>query len=96
MVLQLKNASVYTGGDKASKRAIGLKEIKKITPEDLNNMSVLDFARDIFLFSFYTREMSFIVIAYLKKKDFSNGFVVTIFLRVNGCTPLHGYLLHSF
>lgn len=44
-----------------------------IPPEDSNNIPVLDFARDIFLFSFYMREMSFIAIAYLKKKDLSNG-----------------------
>lgn len=67
---------VYTGVDKTSKRAIGLKEIKKIKDLDLTNMPVLDFARDIFLFSFYMRGMSFIDIAYLKKKDLSNGFVV--------------------
>lgn len=67
---------VYTGMDKTSKRAIGLKEIKKIKDLDLSNTPTLDFARDIFLFSFYMRGMSFIDIAYLKKKDLSNGFVV--------------------
>lgn len=67
---------VYTGVDKTSKRAIGLKEIKKIKDLDLSNAPTLDFARDIFLFSFYMRGMSFIDIAYLKKKDLSNGFVV--------------------
>ena len=35
----------------------------------------LDFARDMFLFSFYTRGMSFIDMAYLKKKDLSNGIL---------------------
>lgn len=67
---------VYTGVDKTSKRAIGLKEIKKIKDLDLSRSPALDFARDIFLFSFYMRGMSFIDIAYLKKKDLSNGFVV--------------------
>lgn len=67
---------VYTGVDKTSKRAISLKEIKKIKDLDLSKNPVLDFARDIFLFSFYMRGMSFIDIAYLKKKDLSNGFVV--------------------
>lgn len=67
---------VYTGVDKTSKRAIGLKEIKKIKDLDLSNTPTLDFARDIFMFSFYMRGMSFIDIAYLKKKDLSNGFVV--------------------
>lgn len=67
---------VYTGVDKTSKRAIGLKEIKKIKDLDLNSTPTLDFARDMFLFSFYMRGMSFIDIAYLKKKNLSNGFVV--------------------
>lgn len=67
---------VYTGVDKTSKRAIGLKEIKRIKDLDLSSTPILDFARDMFLFSFYMRGMSFIDIAYLKKKDLSNGFVV--------------------
>ena len=67
---------VYTGVDKTSKRAISLKEIKKIKDLDLSSSPTLDFARDIFLFSFYMRGMSFIDIAYLKKKNLSNGFVV--------------------
>ena len=33
----------------------------------------MDYARDIFMFSFYTRGMSFIDMAYLKKKDLQNG-----------------------
>lgn len=62
---------VYTGVDKTC-----LKEIKKIKDLDLSSSPTLDFARDIFLFSFYMRGMSFIDIAYLKKKNLSNGFVV--------------------
>lgn len=53
-----------------------MKEIKKIKDLDLSNTPTLDFARDMFLFSFYMRGMSFIDIAYLKKKNLSNGFVV--------------------
>lgn len=67
---------VYTGVDKTSKRAISLKEIKKIKDLDLSSTPTLDFARDMFLFSFYMRGMSFIDIAYLKKNNLSNGFVV--------------------
>lgn len=67
---------VYTGVDKTSKRAISLKEIKRIKDLDLSTTPTLDFARDMFLFSFYMRGMSFIDIAYLQKKNLSNGFVV--------------------
>ena len=66
---------VYTGIDKTIKRAIPLKAIKQIKNLDLSLQPSLDFARDIFLFSFYTRGMSFIDMAYLKKKDLANGIL---------------------
>ncbi len=66
---------VYTGIDKTIKRAIPLKAIKQIKNLDLSLHPSLDFARDMFLFSFYTRGMSFIDMAYLKKKDLSNGIL---------------------
>ena len=64
---------VYTGIDKTVKRAISLRAIKKIKDLDLTQKPHLDFARDMFLFSFYTRGMSFIDMAYLKKNDLQNG-----------------------
>ena len=64
---------VYTGIDKTIKRAIPLKAIKQIKNLDLSLQPSLDFARDMFLFSFYTRGMSFVDMAYLRKKDLSNG-----------------------
>lgn len=66
---------VYTGIDKTVKRAIPLKAIKLIKSLDLSLQPSLDFARDMFFFSFYTRGMSFIDMAYLKKKDLSNGIL---------------------
>ena len=66
---------VYTGIDKTIKRAIPLKAIKQIKNLDLSLQPSLDFARDMFLFSFYTRGMSFIDMAYLKKKDLSIGIL---------------------
>lgn len=66
---------VYTGVDKTIKRAIPSKAIKQIKNLDLSLQPSLDFARDMFLFSFYTRGMSFIDMAYLKKKDLSNGIL---------------------
>lgn len=64
---------VYTGIDKTIKRAISLKSIKQIKNLDLTEKPSLEFARNVFMFSFYTRGMSFIDIAYLKKKDIKNG-----------------------
>lgn len=66
---------VYTGIDKTVKRAIPLKAIKRIKELDLSLKPSLDFARDMFLFSFYTRGMSFIDMAYLRKKDLQNGIL---------------------
>ena len=66
---------VYTGIDKTIKRAIPLKAIKQIKNLNLSLQPSLDFARDMFLFSFYTRGMSFIDMAYLKKKDLANGIL---------------------
>lgn len=64
---------VYTGIDKTVKRAVTLKAIRCIKELDLSLKPSLDFARDMFLFSFYTRGMSFIDMAYLKKSDLHNG-----------------------
>lgn len=64
---------VYTGIDKTVKRAIPLKVIRQIRELDLSACPLIDYARDIFMFSFYTRGMSFVDMAYLKKKDLQNG-----------------------
>lgn len=59
---------VYTGIDKTVKRAVSLKTIRQIQNLDLSTNPLMDYARDIFMFSFYTRGMSFIDMAYLKRK----------------------------
>ena len=66
---------VYTGIGKTVKRALPLKSIKRIKELDLTLKPHLDYARNMFLFSFYTRGMSFIDMAYLKKKDLQNGIL---------------------
>ena len=66
---------VYTGIDKTVKRALPLTVIKKIKALDLSLTPSLDFARDMFLMSFYLRGMSFIDMAFLKKTDLKNGYV---------------------
>ena len=64
---------VYTGVDKTVKRAVPLKVIKRIKEMDFSMNPTFDFARDMFLMSFYTRGMSFVDMAYLRKKDLQNG-----------------------
>ena len=84
---------VYTGIDKTIKRAIPLKDIKRIKTLDLSLKPSLNFARDLFLFSFYTRGMSFVDMAYLKKSDLQNGILTyvrrktkqTLFIKWEEC-----------
>lgn len=67
--------NVYTGMEKTVKRAIPFEAIRRIKGLDLSLKPTLDFARDMFLFSFYTRGMSFVDMAYLKKSDLKNGIL---------------------
>ncbi len=62
---------VYTGVDETVKRALRIELLKKI--KDLHLSGNLQFARDIFLFSFYTRGMSFVDIAFLKRNNLADG-----------------------
>ena len=64
---------VYCGMDKTVKRSVPFEVIRKIKELDLSRKPRLDFARDMFMFSFCTRGMSFIDMAYLKKTDLSNS-----------------------
>ncbi|MBP3536673.1 MAG: site-specific integrase [Muribaculaceae bacterium] len=66
---------VYMGVDKTVKRAVGLNVIRRIRDIDLTRHPSLDFARKVFMFAFYTRGMSFVDIAFLKKSDLNNGVI---------------------
>lgn len=66
---------VYTGVDKTVKRAVTLKVMKQIKEIDCSGSRAQSFARDMFLFSFYTRGMSFVDMAYLKKRDLKGGIL---------------------
>ncbi len=67
---------VYTGIDKTVKRALPLQHIRKIKSLDLSLMPALDYARDMFMMSFYFRGMSFVDMAFLRKTDLRNGSIV--------------------
>ncbi len=66
---------VYTGVDKTVKRAISIDDVRKIKTLDVSCRPALDYAKDMLLFSFYLRGMSFVDMAYLKKKDLVNGYI---------------------
>lgn len=59
---------VYTGIDKTVKRAVPLKAVRMIRDQDLRLSPGMEYARDMFMLSFYTRGMSFVDIAYLKRQ----------------------------
>ena len=63
---------ISTASEKTAKRAILIKDIQQLKDLDLSGHPVRCFARDIFLFSFCTRGMSFIDIALLRKTDLQN------------------------
>ena len=62
-----KNFKIST--ETTKKRAIKKEDIDKITNLDLTSSPDLIYARDLFLFSFYLRGMSFIDVAFLQVKD---------------------------
>lgn len=66
---------VYTGIEKTSKRALPLKEIRRMLSLDLSGHRALEYARDIFILSFYTRGMSLVDLAFLRKSDLSDGYI---------------------
>lgn len=66
---------VYTGIAKTRKRAIPLEAVRLLKSLDLTCRPLDAFARDVFLFSFYTRGMAPVDIAYLKKGALRNGFL---------------------
>lgn len=67
--------TVFTGVEKTLKRAISISDIKRIRDLDLSLKPNLEFARNLFLFLFFCRGMSFIDAAFLKKSDIQNGML---------------------
>lgn len=66
---------VQTANVRTAKRAITVKEIRKIEKLDLPRGFSLDKARDLFLISFYLRGMAFVDMAFLKKTDLKCSMV---------------------
>lgn len=58
---------------KTTKRAISERQVRAIERLPLPEGSGLALARDVFMFSFYTRGMPFVDIAYLRKSDLRYG-----------------------
>ncbi len=66
---------VFTSSEKTVKRAISLRFVRKLKELDLSYSPSKSFARDMFLFSFYTRGMAFVDMAYLQKKNLKDDIL---------------------
>lgn len=67
--------NVYTGIDTTRKRALDEESVKKLMRLDLKGFPALAFSRDLFLFSYCMRGMSFVDIAFLRKKDLNGSYI---------------------
>lgn len=67
--------NVYTGVERTRKRAVREGIIIRLLNLDLAHSASLAFSRDLFIFSYCTRGMAFVDIAYLKKGDVSRGML---------------------
>lgn len=66
----------FTGIVKTAKRAISIKEIKRIKELDLTLTPNLELARDIFMFQFYAMGISFIDAAFLTRANIKGDTIV--------------------
>ena len=75
--------NIRTGIENTVKRAVSISTVRRIKNADLYGKGTMELARDLFVFSFYTRGMSFVDIAFLRKSDLSGG-VLTYRRRKTG------------
>jgi integrase len=67
---------VFTRIDKTVKRAVSENIIIRLKNKDLSAHKGLSLARDLFMFSFYMRGISFIDMANLRKNNIKSGYIV--------------------
>ena len=61
--------NVYTGCERTVKRSVNVDVIRLLRRLDLTGFPNLEFARDMFLFSFYMLGMAFVDVAHLERKN---------------------------
>ncbi len=66
---------VYTGIDRTRKRAVSESIIAQLNRLELEAGTPLALCRDMFIFSYCTRGMAFVDMAYLKKANIQNGAI---------------------
>nr|WP_278720961.1 site-specific integrase [Alistipes onderdonkii] len=65
------------------KRALDYTSLRKIVELPLTNQPHLELARDLFLFSFFSRGMPFVDIVFLKRSDIRDGVIYYIRRKTN-------------
>lgn len=68
--------NVFIGNEPTAKRAISPSIISRLLEADLGKNSKLDFARDLFLLSFYLRGIPFVDLVHLRKTDLKEKTLV--------------------
>lgn len=68
-------AKVYTGIARTMKRAVDISIIKQLEQYETSDDQTM-FARDLFMFSFYTQGMAFVDMAHLKTTDIRNDTLI--------------------
>ena len=68
--------NIFTRNDKTIKRAVDENTIIQIRNLDLASHKELALARDLFMFSFYLRGISFVDMANLRTVDLKNGYII--------------------
>ena len=66
---------IYTGIDRTRKRAVSELIIAQLHRLELEPVTPLALCRDMFIFSYCTRGMAFVDIAYLKRSNLQNGMI---------------------
>ncbi|MDE6073205.1 MAG: site-specific integrase, partial [Muribaculaceae bacterium] len=67
---------VYKGVDKTEKRAVSVQILRKIKDLELTKEPGLDYARDMFMLSLMMRGMSIVDMAFLRKRDLVDGYII--------------------
>lgn len=66
---------VYTGVDRTRKRFVGKRILEMLMHLPLDDKD-LELARDMFMFSIYSRGMTFVDMVFLRKEDMENGLII--------------------
>ncbi len=68
--------NVFTGKERTEKRSLPMEDILRLKQLTLPEGSPLSFTRDLFFFSLYALGMPFVDMAYLRKSQVSDGYII--------------------